>query len=258
MRIADETGRLRQLLNHGAKNAARRQQACPGRFVSAADKPMAVHAAREEGVEAFFEGGWAEAERLQVCFAPKDADPLFTAEWVRIDWDSRFAGITHRDLLGSLMGLGIDRSYTGDLILQEDRAFLFALPELSARLPQEWWEASRVRIHAAIAEEPPVIEPPRGQMIRDTVASLRLDCILAAALRLSRARAAELIRSGCVAVDHRPTEQTDLILSADSLISIRGAGRVRLKQTGDVNRHGRTGVELECFLHETKQRRTGV
>ena len=250
MRVTDEGERLRALLTQGARSASGRGKACPGRFLSGSERPLALRAAREEGVEAFFEGGWAEAERFQVCFAPEGLEPCFTAQWLRVKWDARFAQVNHRDLLGSLMGLGIDRLYAGDLVLQDDMGWLYALPELAARLPEEWREAGRVPIRVTVAEEAPVLRAPHGELIRDTVASLRLDCVLSSGLRLSRAKAAELIRAGRVAVNHLPEERVDVPLAEGDLLSIRGAGRVRLKGVGDKIRHGRTGVELERFLKD--------
>ncbi|MBR6030319.1 MAG: hypothetical protein IKP40_14645 [Clostridia bacterium] len=250
MRLTEETERLRLTLRQGAENAAKRQRACPGRFISAADKPLAVHEARDCGVEAFMEGGWPGAERMQVCFVPEGEEPLFTAVWLRIDWDRRFDQVSHRDLLGSLLGLGIDRSYTGDLILQVKNAWLFALPELARRLPEEWLEAGRVPIRVSLCEEKPEITPPRGSLCRETVASLRLDAVLAAGMRLSRARTAELIRAGRVSVNHQMEERPDVLLNAGDLLSIRGAGRVRLTEIGGRTRKDRVSIEMERFLHK--------
>ena len=145
------------------------------------------------------------------------------------------------------MALGMDRSLFGDLVLQQDRAYLFALPEVAVRLPEEWQEAGRTPIKISLPEEPPVIVPPSGVLLRDTVPSLRLDCVLASGMKISRARAAELIRQGLVQVDHRPELGTDTRLEAGCTLSVRHFGRIRLKEIGSLTRKDRLPVVLEIF-----------
>lgn len=71
-------------------------------------------------------------------------------------------------------------------------------------MPTEWETAGRYPIRVTGLEDAPVLVLPKGQERRDTVASLRLDCILQSGLNMSRTRAAELIRQGMVMVDHVP------------------------------------------------------
>ncbi len=243
-KIADQ---LLLRLRQNAERADRLDMPVPGRFVTGEERAAAIHAAREARVAASFDGGWPDAEREQVCFHPGWAEAEFTAVWLEIRWAAKFAHVEHRDLLGSLLGLGMDRSFFGDLIALEDRAYLLALPEVASRLPMEWDKAGNVPIKVTILEEAPVIEPPKGDFLRDTVASLRLDCILSAGMKTSRSRAAEIIRTGAVAVDHMPEERTDRILEAGQLLSIRGFGRIRVKEVGSPTRKDRLPVILEIF-----------
>ena len=196
---------------------------------------------------ASFDGGWPDAERVQVCFHPAWAEAEFTAQWVEIRWAAKFAHVEHRDLLGSLMALGTDRSYYGDLIALEDRAYLLALPEVAARLPMEWTQAGNAPLRVAALEAQPEFEAPRGETLRDTVASLRLDCLLASGMKTSRAKAAEIIRQGLAMVDHMPEERTDRLLEAGQLVSVRGFGRIRLVEVGQPTRKDRLPVMLEVF-----------
>ena len=245
--MKDLSSQLALRLQQNAQRADRLDIPVPGRFVTGEERAMAVHAAREARVAVSFDGGWPDAEREQVCFHPAWAEAEFTAVWVEIRWAAKFAHVEHRDLLGSLMALGMDRSFFGDLIAQEDRAYLLCLPEIVARLPMEWDKAGNVPIRVHLLEEAPAIDPPKGEFLRDTVASLRLDCVLSAGMKTSRSRAAEIIRMGAVAVDHIPEERTDRVLCAGQLLSIRGFGRIRLTEVGSPTRKDRLPVQLEIF-----------
>ncbi len=247
VRRKDGAAQLALRLRQHAERAERLDISVPGRFVTGEERSLAVHAAREACVAVSFAGGWPDAERVQVCYHPAWAEAEFTAVWMEIRWAAKFAHVEHRDLLGSLMALGMDRAFFGDLIALEDRAYLLCLPEVAARLPMEWDKAGNVPIKVAELAEAPVIEPPRGELLRDTVASLRLDCILAAGMKTSRGRAAEIIRAGAVAVEHMPEERTDRMLEAGQLLSIRGFGRIRLLEVGSPTRKDRLPVVLEIF-----------
>jgi len=241
------TQQLALRLRQAAEQADKRTCPIAARFLSGAERSLAIHAAREAGVEVAFDGGWSEAERVQPCFYPVGEEPRFTGVWMEARWNARFAAVDHRSLLGSLMALGMDRAFFGDIIALEDKAYLYVLPEMAARLPMEWNQAGRATLQVAELPEAPAIEPPKGALVKDTVASLRLDSVLASGMKLSRARAAEIIRQGSVMVDHLPEERVDRLLAAGQLLSIRGFGRVRLVEVGNPTRKDRLPVTLEVF-----------
>ncbi len=234
-------------LHQQAERADRMDMPVPGRFLTGDERSAAIHQARQSGVQAAFDGGWSDAERVQVCFHPLWAEPAFTAQWLEIRWAAKFAHVEHRDLLGSLMALGMDRSFFGDLIALEDRAYLLALPEVAARLPMEWSQAGSVPLKVRVLEEAPVFEAPKGEMMRDTVASLRLDCVLSSGMRCSRGKAADMIRASLVAVDHATEERVDRLITPGQLLSVRGFGRIRLTEAGAPTRKDRIPVILEVF-----------
>jgi len=245
--VRQESDQLELRLRQWAMKAEKTSSAVPGRFLTGEERCRAVHIGRLAGVECAFDGGWPEAERVQVSFHPAWEEPEFTLRWMEIRWNAKFSRCDHRDLLGSLMALGMDRAYFGDLIALEDRAYLCTLPEMAARLPLEWEKAGNTPITLRELEEAPDIAPPQGQFLRDTVPSLRLDAVLASGLKSSRGRAAEMIRAGAVSVDHALEERTDRTLSAGQLLSIRGFGRIRLREVGEPTRKDRLPVVLEIF-----------
>ena len=116
-------------LRQAAERADKLARPIAARFLSGAERSLAIHAAREAGVEVAFDGGWPEAERVQPCFYPQDEEPIFTGVWMQAKWNAKFAAVDHRALLGSLMALGMDRAFFGDIIALEDRAYLYVLPE---------------------------------------------------------------------------------------------------------------------------------
>ena len=242
-----EAEQLLLRLHQWAQRADKLDRPVTGRFLAAEERSLAQREARACGVIASFDGGWSGAERVQVCFHPAMDEPVYSHVWLEIRWNAKFSRVEHSDLLGSLMALGMDRAFIGDLVVQEGCAYLCVLPELAMRLPMEWTQAGRAPITVTQMDAPPVITPPSGTMLRDTVPSLRLDCILSSGMKLSRAKAAEVIRQGRVSVDHQVEERVDRLLTAGQLLSIRHFGRIRLLQVDSPTRKDRLPVILEIF-----------
>ena len=173
---ADAEGQTALRLRQGAQRAEKLDRAVPGRFVTGMERQEAQREAKACGVLASFDGGWDDAERVQVCFHPDGVDAEFTAVWLEISWAAKFARVGHSDLLGSLMALGMDRSLFGDLMVEDGTAYLLAMPEAAKSLQDEWHEAGHTAIRVRLLDAPPQFTPPQGAQMRDTVASLRTAC----------------------------------------------------------------------------------
>ena len=100
---ADAEGQTALRLRQGAQRAEKLDRAVPGRFVTGMERQEAQREAKGCSVLASFDGGWDDAERVQVCFHPDGVDAEFTAVWLEISWAAKFARVGHSDLLGSLM-----------------------------------------------------------------------------------------------------------------------------------------------------------
>ncbi|MBQ8160428.1 MAG: hypothetical protein IJ083_06705 [Clostridia bacterium] len=236
------------LLHQEAIRAARSGRCVAGRFLPASLIPLARKMARDADVSVAFDGGFEDAERLQPCFYPLGESPSFDMRFLEITWHRLSGQVEHRALLGSLMALQIDRSYFGDLVMSGECAYLCALPLVADRLPLEWTEAGRVPIRVRVLSSPPVFSRQAGEQLHVTLASPRLDAVLSDGLRISRARACDLIRAGQVSLNHIPEERVDRNVCEGDLLSIRGHGRIRLLSLGEPNRKGRLPAELELFL----------
>ena len=243
----DETEALRARLDDLARRAGRLWTPLCSRFLTQEERSLAQRCARENGVLTAFDGGWEGAERSQCCFYPDGLEPDFTGVWLEVSWNAKFASVDHRALLGSVMALGMDRSLLGDMVIEGDHAYIRAVPELAARLPQELTRVGSATVKVRERSEPPAITPPKGTELRDTVASLRLDSVLSSGMKTSRAKATEWIRQGAVQVNHTTTERIDQQIKADDLISVRGFGRIILREIGTPTRKERIPILLEVF-----------
>ena len=232
-------------LENAARTAGLRGIRRYTRFLDPAQAAEAARLARQYGVELSLWGGYPEAERAVACFSPQGDAPQeveYPVVCLHARCSQRFFTITHRDLLGAFMALGLTRDTVGDIILSDADIYLFAAAATAEFIAGALTSAGRVSLRFEALDEAPPMPPPRGETFGAVVSSLRLDAVLAAAYHLSRSEAAEAIRAGSVKLNHLPCERTDAPVTEGALLSLRGRGRVRLAQIGGTTRKQRIGV----------------
>jgi RNA-binding protein YlmH len=161
---------------------------------------------RRRDVVLSFDGGFDGAERTRAIFTnPNWGEYSSTGFLTALKIAYRKQDILgHRDILGSLMGLGIERDTIGDIIIAEHITAVVCLPELSEYIAENLTKAGRVGIEISqiSLDELPALQENLTEKT-DTVASLRLDSILSVAFSVSRSKAAELIAAGIVSLNHQ-------------------------------------------------------
>ena len=243
-------GALDKRLNELALRAQHTGRVCATRFLEPSTLAAVNAAASRAGVKVALWGGYEGAERCVAAFYA--GDPPEAGDWpvvaLRLQWNAKFANPGHRDLLGAMMGLGIEREMTGDIAMGTYRdapcAYMFALEEVADYIAANLDSAGRAALKACVAEETPALTPPEGTTLRLTVQQERLDAVLAAACRLSRSEAQRLIGAGLVKLNHVPNTHADAHLAEGDLISARGYGRVRVVAFQGESRRGRQVVQV--------------
>ena len=190
-------------------------------FLSPREQAMAQSLLAAAGVRDGFlsDGGYQEAERKILVFLPDwaDAPPEEELAFLRASFRGPDSSLTHRDILGSLMGLGV--------------------------------EAGRVRLTVTeIGREDLEVPQVQVKTVRDTVSSLRLDAVAASAFGLSRGRAAELIAAGRVSLDHAACLKPDKQVGQGAVLTARGLGKAKLIEAGGLTKKGRVGIVIERYL----------
>lgn len=218
------------------------------RFLEPSILPQACAAASEAQVQVRFFGGYAGAERCIGAFwaqdAPQDAD--FPLVCLKLRWNARYASPGHRDLLGAVLGLGLERDAVGDIVpgAEAGTAYLFVHRDVEAYVCANLDSAGRATIQVSRCMDAPQLRPPEGICMRVTVSSPRLDAVLAAGYKLSRSEAQKLIEGALVKRNHVEILRGDVHLEAGDLLSVRGHGRMRVESIDGATRKGRLALRL--------------
>ncbi len=213
-----------------------------------------------DGVSYSIYGGVEEPERAVICFLPsylereefeaQEKEDGSIVSCILIDpVNRRFADeLTHRDFLGSLMNLGIERNRIGDIRTDQTRGFVFVMEEVADLICDE---LCRIRHTTVKCRKVPVSEcdiVPEFKEIEGTVSSERLDAILAFVYRLSRSKAQELVEAESVFIDGRTAHSPGYDLRTGARVSVRGFGKFIYEGIQKETRKGRLSVKVKIYV----------
>jgi len=155
----------------------------------------------------------------------------------------------HRDFLGSLMGLGIKRETIGDILVGKNSCDIVIMKEILPFLLTNFESAGRVKLSVSVIPYDEIIIPDlKYKLIKDTVASLRLDSIVASSFSLSREKAVSAIKAGIVSLQHQECTKADKTVAEGDIISVRGFGKIELLEIGNKSRKGRIFISIKRYL----------
>ncbi|MBQ4505893.1 MAG: RNA-binding protein [Firmicutes bacterium] len=201
-------------------------------------------------------GGYDDAERRIMAFLPDYMDEAQLAEGddcplslLKVSSPKGSRQLTHRDYLGSILGLGIKREVVGDIIVRPDGADILILREMEDFLLSEYTKAGRNNLTVRTA---PLSELDLGEIrtedAHDTVASLRLDSVVGSAFRLARGKAQEAVRAGLVYKNGMQCLKPDAEVSEGDKIVLRGKGKAVLKEIGGMSRKDRINITITRYM----------
>lgn len=219
-----------------------------------------VHSFRpeEDGIHIRYFGGYEEAERQIAAFLP---DALsYEGDWEEtvdfpidclkiVPLSGKFSEtLSHRDYLGALVNLGIERSKLGDILVKEKEAYLFCQEKMTDFLCENLTRVRHTPVHLLSVADPQELPRPEFRQIRGTVASVRLDSMIGLAFSTSRSSMTGLIEGGKVFVNGRMVVSNGHPLKPGDVVSVRGYGKFRYEETVSATKKGRYCVCVSRYV----------
>ena len=193
-------------------------------------------------------GGYENAERQMVAFHP---DALaFTWEYpidcLRIEPKAlKFSEeLSHRDYLGALLNLGIERSKIGDLAVTDDSCLIFCHADMSDFIYKEFTRVRHTLISVVKMQLSEFHYMPERTEIKGNVSSIRLDSVLSSAFPMSRSKLVGYIEGGKVFVNGKMITSNGYRLKENDIISVRGMGRIQYDSVISETKKGRYFIRL--------------
>lgn len=183
-----------------------------------------------------------EMERKILSFGYNLEERKVCSEIVFLEIQSKFENLEHRKVLGSIIGLGIDRSKIGDISILNKKAQIVVKKEIADFLLNFLKKIGRNGVQVekiALEDYTPKVENWDYSSI--TISSMRLDTLISEILRISRTKSKKIIEKEYVKVDFKTIKIAHFEVQ-DSLLSIRGYGRFKICNDISTTKKGRYRV----------------
>lgn len=221
-------------------------------FLSPAEQEDLLASGEAAGFSFRLEGGYEFAER-KILLAGDEAemgppDPPVRVVGIRPKAAKFAEELTHRDYLGAILGLGIERSVIGDLLVRDLQCLVFCLDPAADILVSSLAQVRRTAVTAALAEADVPELQPRYAPLSLNVASERLDAVTAAFAGLSRGQADRLFAAEKVFVNGRTVTDRSFRLKEGDVLSVRGFGKAVYDGIDHETRKNRFQVRLRKLV----------
>lgn len=228
-------------------------------FLTSGERAAAEDMLRYDGRNnVFFFGGYREAERVCAVFLPEyvereqlyETPSLAEIEFIEAKtdkFDAESAAFTHRDVLGSLMALGIERRVVGDIYASGGTTVFAVRSSIAEHIASSLDRIGRYSVKASLCPAERMKSSVTFEEGRGSVSSLRLDGVLAEIFGLSRSAAAEAVRGGGVTLNSRETGKPDADIKDGDVIACRGKGKAVFITTDGESRKGKIRIVFKKY-----------
>lgn len=197
-------------------------------------------------------GGYAEADRKIVRFGEEARlgyETSFPIVCINIrPLMAKFAeNLSHRDFLGALMNLGIERSTIGDIKVGEKEAYLFCVDSIAPFICENLEQIKHTHVKCTVVGSITQFLQEEPELIIIQVQSLRIDAVIAKVYNISREKSLELFRAKKVYVDGRLCENNSRVIKQSETVNARGYGKFRIVGEPGETRKGKLKVEAAVY-----------
>lgn len=194
-------------------------------------------------------GGYPMAERVVAAFGSDISVEDFPISLLEISPSmQKFADkLTHRDFLGGLMNLGIKRELLGDIVICDNKGYLFCLAHISDFIINNLTRLKHTSVIVSRAKALPDIALKEPDSIEIIVPSLRADAIISAVCKLSRNESAKLFSQDKVFINAKALNNSSYQLKDGDILSVRGFGRIKFITQLRLTKKDRIVAEIKRY-----------
>lgn len=198
------------------------------------------------------DGGYENSERSVIFIYPfyMEYENLeHTLSFLQIDGNFKFREVSHKDYLGSLLGLGIKREKIGDILISDNFCQVIVSYDISDFILFNLNKVSKNNISVKqIKKEDLISREIKFKELTTTISSQRLDCVISGVYNISRQESSKYILSEKVFVDYEKITSNSKILYNNATVSVRGKGRFIIDSIGDMTKKDRIKLKAKIII----------
>lgn len=191
-------------------------------------------------------GGYEGAERVVSAFLANEEWVDFPVKMLKVTGKG-IENLSHRDILGALMGLGIKRETVGDIITGET-VYIAVKKEIADYIILNFNKAGRTSLNCDYSEDGEIRKEEKTEIITTTVSSVRLDTVLTSGFKVKRSDASRYISQGRVSVSGKNNLSSDTRIKENDRITLRGYGKIIYLGESGTSKKGKIIINIKRFL----------
>lgn len=155
--------------------------------------------------------------------------------------------LMHRDFLGALMNLGIERTTMGDIFVQENTGFVFCTEIIAPFIMENLSQVKHTHVKCSVSDAYEVLQKEELEEKEIIVASIRIDAIIAKLYNMSRTQTLDLFRTGKVRLNGKICTGNSTLLKTDDTVSVRGFGKFMYQEILHETRKGKESIRIKMY-----------
>ncbi|MBQ4284389.1 MAG: hypothetical protein IJB96_10745 [Lachnospira sp.] len=198
-------------------------------------------------------GGYPNAERQVIQFGDSTEFGYvgtYPIDVIKVEpLSAKFSqNLTHRDYLGAILNLGIERHLIGDIIIRENEAYVFCLKRISEFIIDNLDTIKHTHVKCSLSWAPLEILRPNFEELDVIAASPRIDAVVSALTNKSRSAVVELFKTGKIFVNSFSCQDHSKQLKEGDILVIRHVGKFIYDGSGNETRSGRVYVHMRKYV----------
>lgn len=202
-------------------------------------------------VDIIYDGGYSGAERVRIIFVNKGWGKYIRDEYLTalVISHRKEDTIGHRDILGALMNIGIERNTIGDIETKGKKPTLVCLPEVGAFIQGSLTKIGNVGVGVQTIDLEKLGERIEElEMIQLISSSMRIDCLVSEVFNLSRKVVSNLIKQGKISYNHKLVTKQDSLATEGDIITLRGKGKFKIESLDGKTKKDRIKLVIGKFV----------
>ncbi|AWK52421.1 RNA-binding protein [Clostridium beijerinckii] len=191
-------------------------------------------------------GFFQDAERRMISFN-NVYDNTFPMKLIKIENTSKFLNLTHRDFLGGILSLGIERNKIGDLLVDKNTCYVAVCEEIENFIIYNIDKISKVVCSAEVIDNFELLPKVNFKEEIILVSSLRIDGVISKIINVSRSNATAMIEQGQVLINYVKIKDKSYELKGEERITIRGFGKFILGNSIGNSKSGRIKIIIKKY-----------
>ncbi len=204
---------------------------------------------KNNGIYLYFSNVSGNDEYKRALISPFEIDEDFDIDIINVLYNKKYGEINHRQVLGTIMSLQIERNMIGDILINKEKdIYIVCAKQMSDFVCQNVFQINKTEVKLQIVDKISGDFSSELEIKKHFLASLRIDLVTSEGFGVSRNKVQEMIKAGLLKINSKEEKNVSKQILLNDVISLKGYGRIKLVSIGGLSKSGKIFVEIGKFI----------